>query len=80
MPVAEQLTIALLVGGASPERAVSKLTAKGVYNSLLELGYKVKLIDPSYGTDQPNLPDDFFAGFPGSGNLHQGRVTWAGFL
>ncbi len=54
-------SIALLVGGASPERAVSKLTAKGVYEALIKLDYNVKLIDPAYGTDQPNKLEDYFS-------------------
>ena len=57
----KNLSIALLVGGASPERAVSKLTAKGVYRALLKLNYNVILVDPAYGTDQPNSLDDFFS-------------------
>jgi len=53
--------IALLVGGVSEERPISKLTSKGVYNSLLKLGYKVRLIDPAYGLNQPANADDFFS-------------------
>lgn len=53
--------IGLIVGGASPERAVSKMTGKGVYNALLNLGYQVKLIDPAYGINQPPDPDEFFS-------------------
>ena len=54
-------TIGLIVGGASPERAISKLTGKGVYESLLNLGYNVKLIDPAYGINQPINSENFFA-------------------
>ncbi len=53
--------IGLIIGGASPERAVSKLTGKGVYEALLNLGYQVKLIDPAYGINQPTNHDDYFA-------------------
>ena len=54
-------TIGLIVGGASHERTISKLTGKGVYDALLELGYKVKLIDPAYGINQPNKIEEYFA-------------------
>lgn len=54
-------TIGLIIGGASPERAISKLTGKGVYEALLNLGYDVKLIDPAYGIDQPANIEDYFA-------------------
>jgi D-alanine-D-alanine ligase len=45
--------IALLLGGTSPERAVSKNTGASIYTALLSLGYKTVLIDPAYGIDQP---------------------------
>jgi len=54
-------TIGLILGGASPERAISKLTGKGVYESLLKLGYDFRLIDPAYGIDQPMNPEDYFS-------------------
>ncbi len=55
------ITIGLIVGGASPERAVSKLTGKGVYEALLILGYNVILIDPAYGINQPTNTENYFA-------------------
>ena len=45
--------IALLLGGTSPERTVSKSTGASIYSALLSLGYKVVLIDPAYGAAQP---------------------------
>lgn len=54
------ITIAILLGGASSEREVSKLSAAGVLGAVKELGYKYKLIDPSYGTIQPESDDEFF--------------------
>ena len=45
----KNLKIALLLGGTSPEREVSKSSAKSIYDSLLKLGYETKLIDPAYG-------------------------------
>ncbi len=52
--------LALVVGGASAERAVSKLSGRGIYDALLNLGYNVKLIDPALGTDQPENVDEYF--------------------
>ena len=54
------MTVGLLLGGISAERAVSLETGKSVYEALLELGYKVKLIDPAFGDAQPKIADDFF--------------------
>lgn len=55
-----QLTVALLVGGASPERQVSKSSSASIYKALLSLGHRVILIDPAYGKNQPSSPEDFF--------------------
>ncbi len=49
----KKITVALLVGGTSPEREVSKNTGKSVYRALLNLGYIVKVIDPAFGLNQP---------------------------
>ncbi|MCX7798061.1 MAG: D-alanine--D-alanine ligase [Melioribacter sp.] len=54
------ITVALLFGGVSPEREVSKSTAKSVLNALRELNYNVILIDPAYGLNQPKDEEDFF--------------------
>ncbi len=54
-------TIGVIIGGASPERAVSKLTGRGVYEAILNLGYNVELIDPAYGSNQPIDANDYFA-------------------
>ncbi|MBS4036045.1 MAG: D-alanine--D-alanine ligase [Ignavibacterium sp.] len=53
--------IALLVGGTSPERAVSKASGKSVYEALKTLGYKTTVIDPAYGGEQPENIEQFFA-------------------
>jgi len=52
--------VLLLVGGASPEREVSKMSGKGVYVALLKLSYAVTVIDPAYGTNQPDDVNLFF--------------------
>lgn len=57
----KEIRIALLLGGTSPERAVSKATGKAINKQLRELGYNVKLIDPAYGLNQPNDEHLFFA-------------------
>jgi len=56
------ITVGLLLGGASPERAVSKHSAEGVLKALRLLNYNVLLIDPAYGEDQPKREDEYFAG------------------
>ncbi len=53
-------SIAVLLGGTSAEREVSKESGKAIYNAINSLGYKVKLIDPAYGIDQPSKTEDFF--------------------
>lgn len=55
-----KIKIALLVGGVSPESAVSKESSQAIYKALLELGYDTKIIDPGYGLNQPKNPEDFF--------------------
>jgi len=52
--------IALLLGGTSPERNVSKHSAASIYSAIKNLGYECKLIDPAYGEFQPDIRDDFF--------------------
>ncbi len=54
--------IVLLAGGASSEREVSKHSSKGIYSALIELGYKVSVVDPAYGKSQPSDVDSFFDG------------------
>jgi D-alanine-D-alanine ligase len=54
------ITVALLLGGTSPEKEVSKATSKSVMKALYDLGYKVKLINPAYGLNQPKEADKFF--------------------
>jgi D-alanine-D-alanine ligase len=55
------LKIGLLVGGTSPEREVSKSSGKSIYSKLSEMNYRVKLIDPAYGLNQPKNEEDFFS-------------------
>ncbi|MEI7811662.1 MAG: D-alanine--D-alanine ligase [Ignavibacteria bacterium] len=56
----KDMNIALLLGGTSPEREVSKSSGKAIYHELKNLGYKVKLIDPAYGINQPENEEDYF--------------------
>lgn len=58
--MSNKLKVILLVGGASPERAVSKTSGKGVYDALIKLNYNVTVIDPAYGTNQPDNVNLFF--------------------
>jgi D-alanine-D-alanine ligase len=53
--------IALLLGGSSSERAVSKSSGLSIYSALINLGYETKLIDPAYGKNQPKETDAFFS-------------------
>jgi D-alanine-D-alanine ligase len=53
--------VALLVGGTSPEREVSKMSGEGIYKALLSLQYPTVLVDPAYGTNQPPQTDMFFS-------------------
>jgi D-alanine-D-alanine ligase len=55
------LKIALLLGGTSPEREVSKKTSKSILGALRELGHEVIPIDPAYGLNQPEKEELFFA-------------------
>ncbi|MCK9281084.1 MAG: D-alanine--D-alanine ligase [Melioribacteraceae bacterium] len=52
--------IVLLVGGTSPERAVSKNSGKSILFALRSLGYNVRVIDPGYGLNQPENEEDYF--------------------
>ncbi len=52
--------IALLLGGSSSEREVSKSSGLSIYNALKTLGYETILIDPAYGINQPKESDAFF--------------------
>jgi len=57
----DKLKIALLLGGTSPEKTVSKHSAASIYDAIKSLGYECKLINPAYGERQPESPADFFA-------------------
>ena len=52
--------VALLVGGASLEREVSKHSSISILNAIKNLGYDYQLIDPAYGKNQPQREEDFF--------------------
>jgi len=56
----DKLKIALLLGGTSPEKTVSKHSSASVYNAIKSLGHDCKLINPAYGIFQPEKPEDFF--------------------
>ncbi len=60
MPNKKNIRVALLLGGTSPERDVSKSSASSIYKALLNLGYDVILIDPAFGNNQPDNPEDYF--------------------
>ncbi len=53
--------VALLVGGTSHERAVSKMSGKGILQALKNLQYPTVVIDPAYGLNQPKREEDFFS-------------------
>lgn len=57
---AKKLKIALLVGGSSPEREVSKESSKSIAQAVKSLGHDLILIDPSYGNNQPKEENLFF--------------------
>jgi D-alanine-D-alanine ligase len=60
MMLNSDITVALLVGGTSAEREVSKNTSKSILKALRQLGYNVKLIDPAYGVNQPKEEEKYF--------------------
>jgi len=56
-----EITIAVILGGTSPERAVSKQSGKSIYYAVKKLGYNLKLIDPAFGINQPEKIEDYFS-------------------
>lgn len=54
------MKIALILGGTSPEREVSKKTSKSILGALRELGHEVIPIDPAYGLNQPKDENEYF--------------------
>jgi D-alanine-D-alanine ligase len=56
----KKIKIALLLGGTSPERKVSKATGASIYKALTNLGYETVLINPAYGSNQPKNSEDYF--------------------
>ncbi len=61
MPFNKKQKIALLIGGTSPEREVSKSSGLSIYKALKALDYEIVLIDPAYGVNQPKKEDEYFA-------------------
>lgn len=57
----QKLKIALLVGGSSPEREVSKESSKSIAEAIKSLGHDLMLLDPAYGINQPENEEDFFS-------------------
>lgn len=57
----KKLNVALLLGGTSEEREVSKDSGKAIAKAIKELGYNLKLIDPAYGVNQPEAEELFYA-------------------
>ncbi|NVN96607.1 MAG: D-alanine--D-alanine ligase, partial [Bacteroidetes bacterium] len=55
-----KIKVALILGGTSPEKEVSKATAKSVLKALRDLNYEVVLINPGYGENQPKNEEQFF--------------------
>ena len=55
-----KLNVALLLGGTSPEKEVSKSSSAAIFKALKNLGYNVRLINPAYGIIQPKDENDFF--------------------
>jgi D-alanine-D-alanine ligase len=58
--MSQNIKIALLLGGTSPEKEVAKNTAKSILKALRELGYQVTPINPAYGINQPRDENLFF--------------------
>jgi len=56
----KNISVGLIVGGASEERKVSKLSGAGVFNALNKLNYKIKIIDPALGLNQHFNNENYF--------------------
>lgn len=56
-----KLKIAIILGGTSPEREVSKSSGQSIYKSFLSLGCHPVLIDPAFGINQPKDLNLYFA-------------------
>ena len=76
------ITVALLVGGTSPEREVSKSSGKSILNALHELGYIVKVADPAYGMNQPKDEEKFFSteNYSGISNRNYIELVYSSFF
>lgn len=56
-----EFTIAVILGGNSPERPVSKQSGKSLYKAVKNLNYNVKIVDPAYGINQPKNNEEYFS-------------------
>jgi D-alanine-D-alanine ligase len=59
--MSDKPSIALLLGGTSPEKVVSKHSSASIYQAIKSLGYECKLINPAYGIKQPETEEDYFS-------------------
>lgn len=57
-------SVAVLLGGASPEREISLKTGLGVANALKEMNYNTFLIDPALGSNQYSDENKYFENVP----------------
>lgn len=56
----KKIKVALLLGGTSPEKEVSRNTAKSILSALRSLNHEVIPIDPALGLNQPENEDELF--------------------
>jgi D-alanine-D-alanine ligase len=56
----KKIKVGLIVGGASPEREVSKSSGKSIYEALQNLNYSVKIYDPGLGNHR-ELDENYFS-------------------
>ncbi|MCX7876865.1 MAG: D-alanine--D-alanine ligase [Melioribacteraceae bacterium] len=56
----KKLKVALLLGGTSPEKEVSRNSAKSILKALRDLNHEVIPIDPALGLNQPENENDLF--------------------
>ncbi len=56
----KKLKVALLLGGISTEKEVSRNTARSILGALRKLNYDVIPIDPALGLNQPESEEDLF--------------------
>ena len=73
-----KLKIALFTGGASPERPVSKLSSKSIYQTLNESGHEVMPVDPALGLKQHADVGDYFGEDKGEEISHKNYTAAMG--